>query len=239
MKKSQEMETPFSSVGNTSKMSETPHEWNPLTGPRIFKTANQAWERYGQFRFGIGQRTFLTYVGKEKECTPRDDGKYHVEDIELLSKSRGWPPSPAFMMMARLDPLEKGKKLEDDYGALFQKEKALTQEMIRRNKELELKRREKKLIPRHLYEQQLAAAAVIVCTGAEAFVHENVREIIHLAGGSLDNEQTVREFMLSKVNAFLHGFSNVKAYEVELEEALDAEFEEEALKGAMPEEEEA
>lgn len=209
--------------GVTTKLAVKQEGWSPLTGQRVFKSALQAWDFYGQFRFGISQRTFLNYVGKKKDCTHRDDKKYYVEDIEQFSKSRGWPPSPEFMLMARTDTTEG--KLEKDYGALFQKEKALTQEMIRRGKELDLARKEKKLIPRELYEQQLAAAAVIVCTGAESFVYENVREIIQLAGGSLENEDAVREFMLSKVNKFLHGFYNVKGYEVELEQALDAEAE--------------
>ena len=128
--------------------------WNPLTGRREFRSANQAWDMYGQYRFGIAKRTFLNYVGKEKRCRPRPDMTYHVEDIEKFSISEGWPPAPAF---ARLAPQgERGGSADATcYGEMYQMEKALTQRAVRQAKELEVDRKLKRLIPRELYEQSL------------------------------------------------------------------------------------
>lgn len=75
---------------------ETRPGWCPLTGQRTFRSANQAWEIYGQYRFSVAKRTFLSWVGKDKLCAPGEDGLYHVEDIEIISKARGWPPTPSF-----------------------------------------------------------------------------------------------------------------------------------------------
>ena len=82
---------------------------------------------------------------------------------------------------------------------MYQMEKALTQRAVRQAKELEVDRKLKRLIPRELYEQSLAAAAVVTSTGLEAFVYDSVREIIHLCGGTLEKEDALREYMLERV----------------------------------------
>ena len=204
--------------------------WNPLTGKREFRSANQAWDMYGQYRFGIAKRTFLNYVGKEKQCRPRHDLLYHIEDIEKFSMSSGWPPAPSF---ARLVPQggEGGSADSTCYSEMYQMEKALTQRAIRRVKEIEVDRKEKRLIPRDLYEQSLAAAAVVASTGLEAFVYDSVREIIHVCGGSLEREEALREYMLDGVRSCLNGFSESFQYDVELESRLDEESEKEASRG--------
>ena len=204
--------------------------WNPLTGRREFRSANQAWDMYGQYRFGIAKRTFLNYVGKEKRCRPRPDMTYHVEDIEKFSTSEGWPPAPAF---ARLAPQgERGGNADATcYGEMYQMEKALTQRAVRQAKELEVDRKLKRLSPRELYEQSLAAAAVVTSTGLEAFVYDSVREIIHLCGGTLEKEDALREYMLERVKDCLNGFSEAFEYDVELEARLDEEAEKEAPRG--------
>ena len=228
-----EMNNDFSTASE-SRLSGNPvfpqDGWNPLTGRREFRSANQAWDMYGQYRFGIAKRTFLNYVGKEKRCRPRPDMTYHVEDIEKFSISEGWPPAPAF---ARLAPQGKrgGSADATCYGEMYQMEKALTQRAVRQAKELEVDRKLKRLIPRELYEQSLAAAAVVTSTGLEAFVYDSVREIIHLCGGTLEKEDALREYMLERVKDCLNGFSEAFEYDVELEARLDEEAEKEAPRG--------
>ena len=206
--------------------------WNPLTGRREFRSANQAWDMYGQYRFGIAKRTFLNYVGKEKRCRPRPDMTYHVEDIEKFSISEGWPPAPAF---ARLAPQgERGGNADATcYGEMYQMEKALTQRAVRQAKELEVDRKLKRLIPRELYEQSLAAAAVVTSTGLEAFVYDSVREIIHLCGGTLEKEFGRPFRSVEDALAFFRLYSRdgtVPARQ-ELEARLDEEAEKEASHG--------
>ncbi|WP_419524851.1 hypothetical protein, partial [Bilophila wadsworthia] len=117
------------------------------------------------------------------------------------------------------------------YGEMYQMEKALTQRAVRQAKELEVDRKLKRLIPRELYEQSLAAAAVVTSTGLEAFVYDSVREIIHLCGGTLEKEDALREYMLERVKDCLNGFSEAFEYDVELEARLDEEAEKEASRG--------
>ena len=102
-------------------------------------------------------------------------------------------------------------------------EKALTQRAVRQAKELEVDRKLKRLIPRELYEQSLAAAAVVTSTGLEAFVY--------LCGGTLEKEDALREYMLERVKDCLNGFSEAFEYDVELEARLDEEAEKEASRG--------
>lgn len=155
---------------------------------------------------------------------------YHLEDIEKFSSSEGWPPAPAF---ARLAPQgERGGSADATcYGEMYQMEKALTQRAVRQAKELEVDRKLKRLIPRELYEQSLAAAAVVTSTGLEAFVYDSVREIIHLCGGTLEKEDALREYMLERVKDCLNVFSEAFEYDVELEARLDEEAEKEASRG--------
>ena len=203
--------------------------WNPLTGRREFRSANQAWDMYGQYRFGIAKRTFLNYVGKEKRCRPRPDMTYHVEDIENFQYLKVGPrplPLPGSRHRGA-----GGSADATCYGEMYQMEKALTQRAVRQAKELEVDRKLKRLIPRELYEQSLAAAAVVTSTGLEAFVYDSVREIIHLCGGTLEKEDALREYMLERVKDCLNGFSEAFEYDVELEARLDEEAEKEASRG--------
>ena len=94
--------------------------WCPLTGQRVFRSALKAWEIYGQYRFSVSQRNFLTYVGKGKACPPRSDGSLYVEDIEMIAQSRAWPPASSFVRGAPTGG-EGGRSPEEmDLGAEYQ-----------------------------------------------------------------------------------------------------------------------
>lgn len=194
--------------------------WNPFTGERIFRSANAAWEGYGKYRFAISKRTFLSFVGKGNPCPPRSDGRLHVEDIEIIACSRGWAPTPFFV-----GGLPKGgegegasaKKDNDDYGALYQREKALKEGILRKREELSLKRMRGELIDRVEYERKMAAAAVVVATAAETWAYDKTREIIHVCDGNPEREDVVREWLLREVRAWLNAFSRPQDYVVTLE----------------------
>jgi len=191
--------------------------WNPLLDQRVFRSANQAWEIYGQYRFDISPRTFQTFIGKEKDCPPRPDGKLYVEDIEIFATSRGWPPAPSFVVWR---PLQGGGGGSDsdprnDWGAVFQREKALKAQLDREEAQIEMDKKRKALIPVKEYEQRLAAAAAIVGNEAEAFVYDNVREIIFMCAGNPEKEDSLREYLLEKVRRWLHAFSAPQEYELE------------------------
>lgn len=204
--------------------------WCALTGQRTFKSANQAWEIYAQYRFSISKRNFLSYVGKGKPCLPRESGAYHVEDIELFSKFKGWPPAPAFVRGVTQGGEGGISPTEIEYGELYQKEKALKEGILREGEAIKLQKTKGELIPRRDYEQQLAAAAIVVGTSAETFVYDSVREIIHICNGDPAKEDDLREFMLHRVRGWLHAFSNQAHYQVDFFE--DENSDEEA--GLLP-----
>ena len=194
---------------------QTQKGWCPLTGQRVFKSANQAWEIYGQYRFDVSPRSFMTYVGKNKVCRPRSDGRLYVEDIEMIAQSRAWPPASSFVRGAPTGG-EGGSAQEDmDLGAEYQLEKVLKARIDRESAEIDLAKKRKEVLLVSEYEQRLAAAAAIVGTEAETFVYDNVREIIHLCDGNPEKEDSLREYLLDKVRGFLHAFSRPTDYQVE------------------------
>lgn len=213
--------------------------WNPLTGPRTFRSGNAAWEGYGKYRFSISQRTFLTWIGKNKACPPRADGLCHVEDIELFSESRGWPPAPAFA-----GPYQKGGEGEAASeetircGEMRERERAKRERIAREREQILLDRLKGELLPRAEYERQLAAAAVVVSTAAESWAYDKAREIIHVCEGNAALEDTVREYLLREVRAWLNAFSSPREYLVDLQpgENIEGGFEDEkvAALGAAP-----
>lgn len=199
--------------------------WCPLTGQRSFRSGNAAWEGYGQHRFAISKRTFLTWVGKGKACPPRSDGFCHVEDIEMFSKSKAWPPAPSFAGGVQKGG-EGGESPEEiEYGAMYQREKALKEAILREKEEISLKKMKGELLPRAEYEQRLAAAAIVVGTAAETWAYDKAREVIHQCEGNPAKEDEVREFLLREVRAWLHAFSVPREYLVELSAAEAAEAE--------------
>lgn len=215
--------------------------WNPLTGPRKFRSGNAAWEGYGKYRFSISQRTFLTWIGKKKACPPRADGFCYVEDIEIFSESKGWPPAPAFA-----GPYQKGGEGEASEemirsGEMRERERALRERIAREKEQILLDKMKGELLPRADFEQQLAAAAVAVSTAAESWAYDKAREIIHICEGNAALEDKVREYLLHEVRAWLNAFSLPRDYLIELrpqdeQSDFDAGFEDEnvAALGAAP-----
>ncbi|MBD8896206.1 hypothetical protein IG626_09350 [Desulfovibrio desulfuricans] len=198
--------------------------WNPFTGERIFKTANAAWEKFGQYRFDVSKRNFLNFVGKGKACPPRKNGNICVEDIEIIGVSRGWPPAPAFVGGVSKGGKGEGASEESqDYAALYQREKALKEEVLRKGEELKLQKARGELITRVEYEQKLAAAAVVVATSAETWAYDRAREMIHQCGGDPAREDRVREWLLYEVRGWVHAFSRPQDYVVTLEEDEEGE----------------
>ena len=190
--------------------------WNPLTGPRTFRSGNAAWEGYGKYRFSISQRTFLTWVGKKKACPPRADGLCHVEDIEIFSESKGWPPAPAFV-----GPYSQGGEGDASEetikaGEMRERERALRERIAREREEILLDKLKGELLPRVNFEQRLAAAAVAVSTAAESWAYDKAREVIHVCEGNAALEDTVREYLLREVRAWLNAFSVPREYLIEL-----------------------
>ena len=116
----------------TETADQTQKEWCPLVGQRVFKSANQAWEIYGQYRFSVSQRTFNTYVGKNKLCPPRSDGSYYVEDIEIIAESKGWAPTSSFVRGAQQGGEGEAAAFNSDIGAEIQKEKLYQQGRVAR-----------------------------------------------------------------------------------------------------------
>lgn len=202
----------------TETADQTQKEWCPLVGQRVFKSANQAWEIYGQYRFSVSQRTFNTYVGKNKLCPPRSDGSYYVEDIEIIAESKGWAPTSSFVRGAQQGGEGEAAAYNSDIGAEIQKEKLLKARLEREDLEIDIAKKRKELLPVKDYEQRLAAAAAIVGNEAETFVYDNVREIIHLCGGKPEKEDSLREYLLEKVRGWLHGFSRPVSWELEFTE---------------------
>jgi hypothetical protein len=88
----------------------------------------------------------------------------------------------------------------------------------REDREIDLAKKRKELLPVREYEQRLAAAAAVIGTEAETFVYDSVREIIHLCDGKPEKEDSLREYLLGKVRAWLHAFSQSVDYQVELME---------------------
>lgn len=211
--------------------------WNPLTGLRTFRSGNAAWEGYGKYRFAISQRTFLTWVGKKKACPPRADGLCYVEDIEIFSESKGWPPTPSFA-----GPYQKGGAGEASEeqlkcGEMRERERALRERIAREKEQILLDKLKGKLLPREELEQQLAAAAVAVSTAAEAWAYDKARELIHVCDGNAALEDTVREYLLREVRLWLNAFSVPREYLVELqaeEPELDIDALEDDEKVAAP-----
>lgn len=207
--------------------------WNPITGERIFKTANAAWEKFGQYRFDVSKRNFLSFVGKGKACPPRKNGNIYVEDIDLIGVSRGWPPAPSFVGgVAKGGKGEAASKEELDYAALYQREKALKEVILRKGEEIKLQKVRGELITKTEYEQKLAAAAVVVGTSAETWAYDRVREVIHQCGGDPSREDVVREWLLCEVRAWLHAFSSPQDYVVTLEDDEPNDEEENAVGAA-------
>jgi hypothetical protein len=202
--------------------------WNPLTGKRVFKSAHEAWQIYGQYRFAVSARTFQTYVGKHKACAPRPDGKLYVEDIEMLAKAEAWAPAPSFVWGAQKGGEGEVSKEELEIGAKMQLEKLKGMEMDNEERRIKLGKELRELLPVKEYEQRLAAAAAIVGTEAETFVYDNVREIIHLCDGKPEKENSLREYLLGKVKVWLNAFSRSVDYEVT--------FEEESAEGGLTDE---
>lgn len=195
---------------------ETRPGWCPLTGQRTFRSANQAWEIYGQYRFSVAKRTFLSWVGKDKLCAPGEDGLYHVEDIEIISKARGWPPTPSFAGGITQGGAGGNSPAEIAYAEMFQQEKALKERAIRKQEEIKLQKMTGEVMLREDYEQNLAAAALVVGTAAETWVYDSVREIIHTCGGNPAKEDELRDWLLLRVRGWLNGFAAPKEYEVDL-----------------------
>lgn len=203
--------------------------WDPLTGPRIFRSANAAFEKYGQYRFDVSKRNFLMFVGKGKACPPRDDGSVYVEDVEIIGNSRGWPPTPSFVWRDPQGGEGGGASAEEiQYGALYQKEKALKEAALREKEELLLQKMRGDLIAKSDHDRALAAAAVVVGSAAETWAYDKARDLIHQCCGDPAQEDTFREYLLREVRGWLHAFSRPQEYVVDLE---DPEF---ADAGASP-----
>lgn len=149
-------------------------------------------------------------------CLPREDGLYYVEDIEIISKSRGWPPAPSFVGGVTQGGEGGGSPQEIAYAEIYQQEKALKERALRQQEEIKLQKMAGEVILRADYEQQLAAAALVVGTSAETFVYDSVREIIHTCGGNPAKEDELRDWLLLRVRGWLNGFAAPKEYEVDL-----------------------
>jgi hypothetical protein len=195
--------------------------WCPLTGKRVFKSAREAWIIYGQFRFAVSERTFYNYVGKKKVCGPRQEGAFHVEDIEQIARVQAWPPTPSFVRPSVIAGGRGETETNKDTGEEIQRLKAENMRMENEFTRIKLEKELGKLIEKNLHEQLLAAGAAIVGIEAEIFVYDNVREIIHLCEGKPEKEDFLREYLLSKVRIWLNAFSQAKEYIVELEEGSD------------------
>jgi hypothetical protein len=191
--------------------------WNPLTGMREFRSAHEAWQIYGRFRFAVSQRTFLTYVGKEKSCAPGPDGKYHVGDIELFAQAQAWPPAPSFGRGFQKGG-EGGSDKDSDKGARLATERIKKLELENKLTQMEVEKKAGELLPKREYEQRLAAAAAVVGIEAETFVYDSVREIIHQCEGKPEKEDSLREYLLEKVRRWLHAFAQAQSYIVELDD---------------------
>ena len=204
--------------------------WDPIFGQRVFRSARNAWMVYGQYRFSVSERTFYNYVGEGKACFPRDDSKYFVEDIEMLAQSQGWPLASFFVRGAQTGGQGESRTEDFELGVEIQKEKHRKMKMEADLVEIDLKKKMKELLSRSDYEKRLAAAAAVVSNGLETLVYDNVREMIHLCGGSPEKEDSLREYLLEKIRKSLHAFSYQTLYAVSLIEdgSVGGDWEEEA-----------
>jgi hypothetical protein len=170
----------------------------------------------GKFRYAISERTFYNYVGIGKACPPRDDGRFYLQDIELIAQASAWGRPPSFVRREQEggEGEAGAESLELSYQVQDEKLKILR--INRESAEMDLAKKRKELLPRTEYEQRLAAAAAVVGVEAENFVYDKVREIIHLCGGTPEKEDTLREWMLTEVRAWLHSFSRAADYDVNL-----------------------
>ena len=196
--------------------------WDPIFGLRVFRSARSAWMAYGKYRFSVSERTFYNYVGIGKACRPRDDGRYCVEDIELLAQSQAWPLASLFVRGAQRGG--EGESHNGDLGISIetQRERLRKFRIDADSAEIDLLKKQRELLPRSEYEQRLAAAAAVVGTEAETFVYDKVREIIHVCEGKPEKEDILREFLLHEVRGWLHSFSSMADYDVTLIEDDEA-----------------
>lgn len=160
-------------------------------------------------------RTSLYRDNGNGKLRPRDDGEFHVKDVDRYAKT--WLKQKA-----------TGKRLRDQTDELQRKKLELEQENLildNAKKKLALDKELGKFIPKEQLEIELAAWTGIVEAGLKHWIQSNAAGWIRMVDGDTKKVGEMINTMNTNLDELINNYSSDREYEVVFDASPDAETE--------------